>query len=377
MKTSITLKRLYALILSAVILLSCLTGVTMPAGATDETVETMTTEATEPETTEPEATEAETTEPAVTETPAETEPLTVPEGTHTTDDGKWSFAAYGEGVQITAYHGTATDVYVPAKVETDGVKYPVIKLTDDLFADNDSLNSVTLGEGILEIGAKAFYDCDNLVCIVTNETLTTIGAEAFYSCDSFNSVILYDAVSTIGENAFAECPSLTVWCNESTAAHTYATENAIPFEILNPDATPETYIQDGITYYIMNGEAIAINFDESVIDVTIPSLIEGYPVTELRETFRDCTLESVSLPDTLQIIGEYTFYSCSGLSSVTIPDGVVFIKDYSFYDCSLKSVTIPNGAKVIGNYAFCSSSLTSIIIPDSVTSIGNCACKLY
>ncbi len=313
----------------------------------------------------------------------------------TQKENLWEYELYPEGVALTAYHGTATDVYVPATVD----EYTVVKLGDGLFRDNDSLNSVTLGAGIEEIGTRCFFDCDNLVCIVTDEELTTIGAEAFYSCNVFNSIILYDAVTTIGENAFSDCPNVTIWCNESTIAYTYATENSIGYEILNPDATPETYIQDGVTYYIMNGEAIAVDFDEASTEVGIPATVEGYPVTQLRETFRDCTnLTSVTLPDSLRTIGGYSFYnckqmtavalpnsvssigfqafgSCSKLTEIIIPKGVTDIDASTFARCSnLTSVTIPDSITSIGNYAFyfC-TSLSSVTIPDSVTSIGTFA----
>ena len=132
------------------------------------------------------------------------------------DDGLWEYELYGDGVALTEYKGSATDVYVPSNIEVDGEQLDVVKLGDSIFEDNDALNSVTLGTGVTEIGAKAFYDADNMVCILLAEDTTTIGDETFYSCDNFNSIILYDAVTTIGENAFGECEKLTIWCNEDT-----------------------------------------------------------------------------------------------------------------------------------------------------------------
>ena len=407
MEMNSVIKRLFSAVLCAVMVLGCFAGVTMPVKADQEAIsdaaETVTAESAVPEVTEQEVTEPAVVpdrEPAApVRKPAVKSAASLTKDTYTSADGKWSFAPYGEGVQITAYHGTATDVYVPFKVTYNEEDYAVLKLADSLFADNDSLNSVTLGEGITEIGAKTFYDCDNLVCIVTNETLTTIGAEAFYSCDSFNSVILYDAVSTIGENAFAECPELTIWCNEATAAHTYATANSIPYEILNPNATPETYIQDGITYYIMNGEAIAIDFDESTTEVEIPVEIEGYPVTGLYAAFQNCSqLTSVTLPNTIQNIGSKTFYCCKKLQTVNIPAGVQQIGSSAFEECSvLTAIDLPDGLQTIeyacfadcdglteiempetvtsiaGEAFYSCNKLQSVVIPDSVTSIGKSA----
>lgn len=165
------------------------------------------------------------------------------------DDGLWTYASYGDGVVLTAYHGSATDVYVPSSVEVNGEKLTVIKLGDSVFENNDTLNSATLGVGILEIGDKAFYDADNLVCILLAEETTTLGAEVFYSCDKMNSIILYDAVTTIGENAFAESPELTVWCNAGTAAYTYVTEKGIAYELLSTTAEPLIITENDYTFF--------------------------------------------------------------------------------------------------------------------------------
>ena len=71
-------------------------------------------------------------------------------------------------------------------------------------------------------------------------------------------------------------------------------------------------------------------------------------------------------------IGNAAFRDCS-LTSVTIPNSVTSIGNYAFADCSrLTSVTIPNSVTSIGNGVFMGcSSLTSVTIPNSVTSIGN------
>ncbi|MBR6304165.1 MAG: leucine-rich repeat protein, partial [Paludibacteraceae bacterium] len=84
---------------------------------------------------------------------------------------------------------------------------------------------------------------------------------------------------------------------------------------------------------------------------------------------------SVSIPEGVASIGDYTFYGCSSLSSVDIPDSVNSIGQYAFYGCSsLSSVAIPEGVESIGQSAFYGCySLSSVDIPDSVNSIGQSA----
>ncbi len=165
--------------------------------------------------------------------------------------------------------------------------------------------------------------------------------------------------------------------------------------IFSPAVSAET--SGNWWYAVSYGEATITSYDGSESNVTIPSEIDGYPVTGLDSVFYRCTfLTSVTIPDTVTKMGNGTFYECTGLTNVTIPDSVTSIGTQTFHGCtSLTSVTIPGTVTSIGNWAFenCTSltsvkigngvtsigietfrgctSLTSVTIPDTVTTIGN------
>lgn len=104
--------------------------------------------------------------------------------------------------------------------------------------------------------------------------------------------------------------------------------------------------------------------------MTIP---EGAKV--LDNTFFSCeSLEEVTLPDSLEIIGEDAFWRCISLNSIVIPPNVKSIGSEAFYECkTLTSITLPDGLESLGDYAFLGcNNLTEIIIPDSVT---DCSCN--
>ena len=288
--------------------------------------------------------------------------------------GDWEYEAYGDGVALTSYLGSASDVYVPATINVDGVDVKVLKLADGIFENNDNVNSVTIGAGITVIGARAFYDCDALVCILLPEELTAIGAEAFAGCDNFNSVILYDGVSLIGDDAFDACPKLTVWCNEGTAAYRYVSENNLSFKLLTTTTEPEIIeIDNGMIFYVQNGSAALIAYTGEATDVVVPGEVKGYPVVEMREVFKENkNIVSVTLPQGLKLLGSSTFEECYNLENIVFPESLVFIGNNAFDSCyKLNNVTFPNGLQYIGDYAFSScDSFTEIFIPSSVKSIG-------
>ena len=83
----------------------------------------------------------------------------------------------------------------------------------------------------------------------------------------------------------------------------------------------------------------------SVTNVTIPSTINGFPVTSIGDgAFTYCSsLTSITIADSVTNIGASAFNECSGLTSVTIPAKATTIGDFAFSYTGLTNVTIPNG----------------------------------
>ena len=65
------------------------------------------------------------------------------------------------------------------------------------------------------------------------------------------------------------------------------------------------------------------------------------------------TTEGLNLPESIETIGHYAFYSCTGLRSVNLSSNLKSIGVSAFEKCtSLESITLPKSLKVIREFAF-------------------------
>lgn len=79
---------------------------------------------------------------------------------------------------------------------------------DCSFMDCTGLESVTIGEGVKEIGVSAFSGCTSLSEVTLPSTLETIYEHAFDSCSALESVTLPEGVVSLRPRAFYQCSSL-------------------------------------------------------------------------------------------------------------------------------------------------------------------------
>ncbi|MCH5239615.1 MAG: Ig-like domain-containing protein [Muribaculaceae bacterium] len=243
-------------------------------------------------------------------TPAESLDFTVDGITYTIVDeanktcqtkAGYSYIDYNQRKLIFVYGNNKTgEVIIPATVQnpSSSDNYTVVAVGSYGF---DRCTSVTISEGVTQIGEYGFLD---------NETLT--------------SVTIPESVNSIGRNAFYNCKLLT--------------NISLPSELTAIEAY--TFSYTGLT---------SINIPKSVVYIG-------------DNAFANCKdLENVTIPSSVLTLGKNVFNGCTGLTSLTIEEGVSSIPANCFSGCNaLTTLTIPASVNSIGDYGFYCSGLTSI-----------------
>ncbi len=134
--------------------------------------------------------------------------------------------------------------------------------------------------------------------------------------------------------------------------------------------------KDGIDYKLSeNGEyIIVIGYSDVLPNVTVPAEIEGLPVKEIsKSAFQNqIHVYSITLPDSVEIIGEAAFRNCASLVSVKLPSGLKELPFEGFRDCKvLSSIEFPETLEKIDDLCFqgC-TKLGKTKIPASINHLG-------
>ena len=187
--------------------------------------------------------------------------------------------------------------------------------------------------GITSIGEYVFYNNKNITSVTISEGIGNIGESAFGLCSNLNYISLPNSIWKIQPFAFASSGLTTVTIPSKCSIYMYA------FSSCN-------------------------NLKKVVFE-------EG--VSELNsDIFENCnSLQTIILPSTLKYI-DSEFKGCDNLTEIILSDGIPKVLNGIFYKCSaIKKIYIPDSAIEIESGAFTDCELLeAIVIPNSVTQIG-------
>ena len=232
---------------------------------------------------------------------------------------------------------TAETLEIPATVSYEGTTYQVTGIDGNAFSSDDIVTSVTVAEGIREIGGNAFWNCGSLTDLTLPESLSVIGANAFDGCSSLAEIELPGSLERIGQFAFwgtAFYEDDENWKNNFLYCGDY---------LLASRGDPESLTVKEGTRLIADNVFYNLNY-----------------------------LSAVSIPASVERIGEHAFYGCYALSQVTFAEDsrLTYIGTNAFgSDRSLTAIELPAGVETMGSLALAGTGLTAIVLPDGLSVI--------
>ena len=175
--------------------------------------------------------------------------------------------------------------------------------------------------------------------VLNGHPVTSLAYCLFYGNDTLQSVTIPDCVDIPDGNPFEYCPALT--------------------DIIVSPSHPTLTVIDGVLYNKEVTKVIAYPTTKSEATYTVP---RGVTTLGIGAVASNHYLTKVILPDSLVLIDDYAFSSCSSLTDITIPESVTTLGYYAFaYNDALTSITLPNSVVTLeGNPFIYCSSLTSI-----------------
>lgn len=241
------------------------------------------------------------------------------------------------------------------------------KIDDRAFDSATNLKDIILPESLIFIGFSAFDSCQKIEEIEFKNHLTTIVDYAFFLCRGLKSISIPASVTSIGELAFYDCYNLqtivvdqnnTVYDSRNNSNALIETEtNTLMLGCVN------TVIPSGIKH-------IQDHAFENVQIATI-NLPDGLEIIGDYAFYSNNVVTTIVMPNTLTTLGEAVFWCCTSLEDVTLSQNLESIPKKAFNTCvSLTSLTIPGSVKSIGMNAFENTAITTLTIPNSVTAIG-------
>lgn len=142
-------------------------------------------------------------------------------------------------------------------------------------------------------------------------------------------------------------------------------------------AADENNIVDYLGMSFNKSTGIIEKCTSSASSLVIPSQIEGKTVVGIKAgAFVSSSVGSVTIPDTVETIGDNAFDGCTSLTTVILQDGASTTKTplsigaRAFASTGLNSIVLPTRVGSIGNHAFMDSALSSVVVQQGVNTFG-------
>ncbi len=234
------------------------------------------------------------------------------------------------------------------------------------FSNCTNLTNISLPKQLGELYGKNFQNCTNLKNVFIPLKTESIGNKTFENCTSLTSVTILGNTTYIADDAFDGCENLTIYGVKGSYVEEYAKEHGISF-----NETTQDILYNVVDSAKKTAEISWVN--KNIAEVVIPEEIDGFKIIGIKENaFSGNNITtSITLPSSLEYIGDSAFSDCTALTEITIPDSVTSIGDFTFYNCeSLSELIFGDNIVHFGTSTirYC-KNLTSLRLPSCMTKL--------
>ena len=234
---------------------------------------------------------------------------------------------------------------------------------------SDEIKVVRIENGITNIGAGAFSDCKNLTRVEIPDSVKEIGNLAFSNCKNLKNVTLPSGITRIGKRAFDNTGLETVTIPSGLKVIEESSFSGCPIANL--------VIPEGVTT-IQNS---AFGYNDKLTAVSLPSSLTSIGKYVFSGSPNLTHIDLAAQNPTYTII-EGSIYTKDGTELValnpsisgvyTIPNGTKRIAEGAVAVRYLEGLILPDSVESVATYAFYTCpNLKAVYIPTSVTSMGS------
>lgn len=250
--------------------------------------------------------------------------------------------------------------------EVDGINYCLNNYTlaaEVIKRDGGYVGSIIIPSHV--VYNKTTYVVTKIEGILIKEDFSHI-IGPFVDCPELISIVIPNTVSYIGKDVFSKSISLSS-IKVAPNNPQYDSRNNCNGII---ETSTDTMIAGCKNTIIPNNIKIIAS---GAFNSTPPAII--FPKGLYRicgGAFAECSqLNTIHLPDSLQLIEEMAFSCCENLSTIEFGNGLQYVGDGAFEGIAVTSLILPNSVTFLGAFAFAGCTLlNSITLSKNLTNIG-------
>lgn len=244
---------------------------------------------------------------------------------------------------------------------------PVVALSEESCSKLANVEHIHVPDTVVSIGSYAFRDCSSLKRIDYPSNLEKYDPNWTRGCSKLEEIVLPGLLDKITPSVFdsSNLKKLTIGAGTHTVMPGAFVKSSLESIEVNPEN--EYLGSDGFALYSKDGVAMLA----LAVPTTEYEIQDGCKALAKKAFSTFETVEKVSFPSTLELIGDYSL-SKTGITEFRAPVALKAIGERAFFACSkLAMVSLDDGLLSIGNNAFTDTAITELRIPSSILELGN------